>query len=180
MISEYTAYSGCGPPKPPPARTQSAPSAGAPTTTGTVSPGSSTTVVSAPRMCSPGVRVTRPCTARPSRVPWIEVTCGASVGMRTVTAVVTSTVVRWLTVGGAGVPNSRWSPRKCTSRTSAGRATAVSLSQYWNAWTKVIERIPPAVTLAMTITPTAAAPTHPGTPSRMRSVSPAPWNWGIR
>src|SRR6478735_3881805 len=72
------------------------------------------------------------------------------------------------------------SPAHTTSRTAAGTSRAVSLSQYWKACTKVMLRIPPDVTLASTTTPTITGPTHVGAPTADRSVSPAPWNCGIR
>ena len=43
-----------------------------------------------------------------------------------------------------------------SSRISTGTAIAVSLSQNWNAWTNVIERMPPATTLSMTTRPTTS------------------------
>jgi hypothetical protein len=52
------------------------------------------------------------------------------------------------------------------------------LSQYWKPCTNVIDRMPPPTTLPMTMAPTTTTPTHRGTPSRMFSVSPAPWNCG--
>ncbi len=59
-------------------------------------------------------------------------------------------------------------------------ATAVSLSQYWKACTKVIERIPPATTLVMTIAPTTSGPSQTGVPRRVFNASPAPWYCGTR
>ena len=65
--------------------------------------------------------------------------------------------------GGAGRSKVRSSDRKKISPTAAGSASAVSLSQYWKACTKVIERIPPSTTVATTTTaaprrrPTAAS-----------------------
>ena len=56
----------------------------------------------------------------------------------------------------------------------------MSLSQYWNAWTKVTLRIPPLPTLTTTTTPTTTAPTHSGASMAAVRVSPAPWNWGSR
>ena len=64
--------------------------------------------------------------------------------------------------------------------TKIGAARAVSFSQYWKAWTKVIERIPPAATLITTITATTAAPTSGGAPVTVCTVRPAPWSWGSR
>jgi hypothetical protein len=56
----------------------------------------------------------------------------------------------------------------------------VTFSQYWNAWTKVIDRMPPAATVVTTTTATMNSPTHRGAPVTVRSVRPAPWNCGIR
>ena len=57
---------------------------------------------------------------------------------------------------------------------------AVSLSQYCIACTRVIERIPPAATLAMTTTTTTRLPTQVGAPVTTRSARPAPCSWGSR
>ena len=56
----------------------------------------------------------------------------------------------------------------------------MSLSQYWNAWTNVMLRMPPDTTLTMTMTATSTVPTHGGAPVTVRIVSPAPWNCGMR
>jgi len=64
------------------------------------------------------------------------------------------------------------------SITTAGSATAVSLSQNWNACTYVIDRIPPAATMMPTMTATATAPTHAGRPVAMPTVSAAPCSCG--
>ena len=66
------------------------------------------------------------------------------------------------------------------SSTIAGTSNAVSLSQYWNAWTKVIDRIPPDITLMSTTMPTISGPTQRGAPIADSRVSPAPWNCGSR
>ena len=54
------------------------------------------------------------------------------------------------------------------------------MSQYWNAWTKVMLRIPPLPTLTTTTTPTTTAPTHSRSVGGSVRVSPAPWNCGSR
>ncbi len=77
-------------------------------------------------------------------------------------------------------PRGRPSPSHTTSSTAAGSSSAVSFSQYWKACTKVIERIPPEVTLASTTPATSATPTHGGASIAASSVSPAPWNCGSR
>lgn len=74
----------------------------------------------------------------------------------------------------------RPSPCQARIRKSAGTSRAVSLSQYWNAWTKVMLRIPPAATEITTTAATITGPSQPGAPVRISSVSPAPWSWGTR
>ncbi|CAH0291529.1 hypothetical protein SRABI66_04287 [Stenotrophomonas lactitubi] len=61
---------------------------------------------------------------------------------------------------------------------TTGTSSAVSLSQYWNACTYVIARMPPAATAAATSTATSTAPTHSGTPATTSSVIPAPCSCG--
>ena len=56
----------------------------------------------------------------------------------------------------------------------------MSLSQYWKAWTKVMLRIPPLLTLTTTTAPTTSAPTQLGASTAAVRVSPAPWNCGSR
>lgn len=57
---------------------------------------------------------------------------------------------------------------------------AASLSQYCIAWTRVIERIPPAATLTSTTTATMRLPTAGEAPVTVCNARPAPWNWGSR
>ena len=59
-----------------------------------------------------------------------------------------------------------------------GTASAVSFSQYWKAWTKVMERMPPATTVTQTTATTATMPTQAGSPVVIRIVSAAPWSCG--
>ncbi len=59
-------------------------------------------------------------------------------------------------------------------------ASAVSFTQYWNACTNVMLRIPPAATLAVTTTPTTTAPSQYGAPATVARVSPAPCSCGTR
>jgi hypothetical protein len=61
---------------------------------------------------------------------------------------------------------------------TTGTAKAVSFSQYWNACTKVMERIPPATTVRHTTMTTATEPTQDGSPVVMRIVRAAPWSCG--
>ncbi len=56
----------------------------------------------------------------------------------------------------------------------------MSLSQYWNAWTNVMLRIPPELTLTSTTSPTIAGPNHSGASIAALRVIPAPWNCGSR
>ena len=122
-------------------------------------------------------------TARPSSVP-DTVTPSGSVTLTT-TSVSMLTVVSCCTVGGSAPPSFQPSApplslKNSAVNASAGIAIAVSLSQYWNACTNVIDRIPPATTLVMTIAPTATGPSHTGVPSSVLSASPAPWYCGTR
>jgi hypothetical protein len=55
---------------------------------------------------------------------------------------------------------------------------ANSLSQYWNACTRVVARIPPLRTLITTIAATRDEPDHGGSPVMVARVSPATWNCG--
>ena len=57
---------------------------------------------------------------------------------------------------------------------------ATSLSQYWNACTTVIERMPPVATVMPTTTATTSEPAHCGAPVSACSVMPAPWSCGSR
>ena len=77
---------------------------------------------------------------------------------------------------GAGEPDRNHR----ASSTNAGTASAVSLIQYCTAWTKVIERMPPAPTASATTTMTTNPPTHAGAPVTRVSVRLAPWNCGTR
>ncbi len=56
------------------------------------------------------------------------------------------------------------SPSQTTTRKTSGTSRAVSLSQYWKACTKVIERIPPDSTLRSTTTATTSPPAQGGRP----------------
>ena len=97
-----------------------------------------------------------------------------------VTGVLTSTLVASVNTGGGGVPSRSGPNTNTASRTSAGTASAVSLSQYWKACTKVIERMPPKVTLAVTTRPTATTPTHSGAVVSTVSARPAACSCGSR
>jgi len=66
------------------------------------------------------------------------------------------------------------------TRKITGTASAVSFSQYWNACTKVMERMPPNATFAVTTMPTSSAPITSGPPATVASVSPAPCICGTR
>ncbi len=56
----------------------------------------------------------------------------------------------------------------------------MNFSQYWNACTRVIARIPPSATFAVITTATSTAPSQYGAPVTICSVSPAPCNCGTR
>ena len=64
--------------------------------------------------------------------------------------------------------------------TKAGTVKAVNLIQYCTAWTKVMDRMPPAPTARMTTMATTVPPTQPGTSATIWSTSEAPWSWGTR
>ena len=68
-------------------------------------------------------------------------------------------------------------PRRSSTNTS-GTARDTSLSQYWKAWTKVIERMPPESTVTHTTVMTSPAPTQPGAPAAIPSASAAPCSCG--
>ena len=70
----------------------------------------------------------------------------------------------------AGVPV----PASAKTMKSMGTARAVSFSQYWNAWTNVMDRIPPAITVRQTTATTATGPTQAGSPVVIRMVRAAP------
>ena len=71
----------------------------------------------------------------------------------------TTTVVAARNVGpSGGVTAGRPSACHCRARKITGTARAVSLSQYWNACTKVIARMPPSATFAVTTAATSRAP----------------------
>src|SRR3954452_859190 len=80
----------------------------------------------------------------------------------------------------AGVTAGRPSDCHCSTRKITGTASAVSFSQYWNAWTKVIARIPPSATFAVTVSPTSRAPQTYDPPVTVVNVSPAPCSCGTR
>ena len=79
-----------------------------------------------------------------------------------------------------GVTSGRPSDCHCSTRKITGTASAVSFNQYWKAWTKVIARMPPRATFAVTTTPTSRAPQAYDPPVIVVKVSPAPWSWGTR
>jgi hypothetical protein len=69
---------------------------------------------------------------------------------------------------------------QASSRKITGTNSAVSLSQYWNACTNVMLRMPPEITLSTTTSATSRPPSQTGAPVTIRSVSPAPSSWGSR
>src|SRR5919107_4451031 len=153
-ISEYVASSECPSSLPPVSGVdQDAASGSASVTTGTALPAGKRSVVPASTRCSPGAQETGPLTVAPSTSPRTPISTGARTCR--VTGVLTSTLVASVNAGGGGSPDRDGPSTNTATSTRAGTASAVSLSQYWNAWTKVIERMPPKVTLAVTTRPTA-------------------------
>src|SRR5262249_8297652 len=83
--------------------------------------------------------------------------------------------------GGNGRLNGWWCGPTNTSSATTGTASAVSLSQYWNACTNVIDRMPPKTTVAITTTPAATTPLQDGRfGTTVATVSHAPCSWGNR
>src|SRR4051812_26044099 len=173
-ISEYVAKSGWSPVSPDSGAAQVEPCwAGAPTTCGSSAPAGRSTWLPAATVCGPGSQRT----AAPSTTTSTDCWTSTSASVRT------STEVAAGKVGGASAASAPRPPsRPCqiTSSTIAGTAIAVSFTQYWKAWTKVMLRIPPTVTLSVTTTPTTTAPTQAGAPVTVDSVSPAPCSCGTR
>ncbi|GGX72501.1 hypothetical protein GCM10010510_16310 [Streptomyces anandii JCM 4720] len=138
--------------------------------------------ISAPRSTwwVPAVRVSRRSwRARPSTVP-LTVTVS---GLRRVRSTVESTRTVRCSRKAAGSSKAwRGAPSPCQAsvRKRAGTSRAVSFSQYWKAWTKVMLRMPPAATVATTTTATMTPPSASGAPVSTASVSPAPWSCGSR
>ncbi len=60
------------------------------------------------------------------------------------------------------------------SRKIVGITSAASLNQYWKAWTKVTERMPPETTVMHTTAATITGPSQPGRPVAIERVSAAP------
>src|SRR5215211_5394157 len=186
-ISEYVANSGWSP-DPAPAISGAAQvalsSRGTPSARGTGAPAGKVSRVSPRTSCRPLPRVTSPSRGRPSTVPRAVTVTGSSTTIRT--SACTSTVVRSTKDGAVGAVSepTRGSSasRQChaVSSTIAGSAIAVTFTQYWNACTNVMLRIPPVATLAVTTTPTTTAPSQDGAPVTVDSVRPAPCNCGTR
>ncbi len=76
----------------------------------------------------------------------------------------------------AGEPET---PHKASS-TQAGTAIAVSFTQYWTAWTMVIERIPPPATAPATTAATSSVPDQRGSPVAPAQTRPDAVNCGSR
>src|SRR6266545_3518745 len=148
-------------------RSQLALSTGEPETTGTHEPWKKCSWVPALTWCLPEGQNTEPCAMSPSTTPSALSTTG-SLTCNT-TSICTSTVVAVENFGGSGSvspvnPPCRAlpSPTNRAHMTNVGAAMAKSLSQYWNACTIVIARIPPPTTLTTTTTATSTAPTQLG------------------
>ncbi len=145
---------------------------------GTGESASNRRVLPARTTCVPGAHSTGPFTCRPSISP---VASNPTVSATSSFASVrTFTVVSAGNSGAAGRSNVRASDMKTDATTIAGTASAVSLSQYWNACTNVIDRMPPPTTVSSTRTPAAAIPLHAGSAVSVVRASPAPCSWGSR
>jgi hypothetical protein len=94
--------------------------------------------------------------------------------------VCTSTVVSARKSGAVSRSRERLSEMNSPSTNTAGTTSAVSLSQYWNAWTNVIERMPPPTTVSTTTSPAPAIPLQAGSAVRVVSANPAPCSCGSR
>ena len=92
----------------------------------------------------------------------------------------TATVVAARKSGAASRSRLRLSERNRPSTNTAGTTSAVSLSQNWNACTKVIDRMPPPTTVSTTTSPAPAMPLQAGRAVSVVRASPAPCSWGSR
>ena len=104
----------------------------------------------------------------------------AGVASTSTGSVSVATVVSRATGGPAADGSGAPSDCHAITRKSTGVAIAVTLSQYWNAWTSVMDRMPPAITLRTTTAATSAAPAATGEPVTDRSATPAPCICGSR
>src|SRR5688500_4344307 len=179
MISEYTAYSGNrSPPRIGSAHT-SLVFDGIDRTCGTAAPSGNVSRVPADTTCRPTVSCPPPSTRSPSTRP--TPLKGVAREASKVVSESNVTVVCFGNSGNCGPVRSR-APCACQAitRNTTGTAIAVSLSQYWNACTNVMLRIPPEITFVVTTTATTSAPTQSGAPVTVCRVSPAPCNCGSR
>ena len=147
----------------------------APSTAGTAAPAGKPSVVSSRTARGPGGQAT-------VRVPPASVSCTVT-GWATcrVTGSCTVTLVGRSKVAGPGVVDPATpEPRNQTTRTTAGIASATALNQNPKACTKVIERMPPKVTAAVTTRPTISTPTHAGAPVSTVSTRPEACSCGTR
>lgn len=148
--------------------------------TGTSEPSAKVRRVPPSMRCVPAGRATSASLcARPSTVPSTVTVSGAVRRRSTVSSTRTTRCSR----NSAG-SSKAWlgAPSLCQAitRNRAGTSRAVSFSQYWNAWTKVMLRMPPAATITVTTTATITAPSQSGAPVSTVRVSPAPCSWGSR
>src|SRR5690625_7721200 len=73
------------------------------------------------------------------------------------------------------------SPALSRSRINAvGINRAESLNQYWTAWARVTERMPPEMTVGTTNRMTKAGPSQAGRPVEADRANAAPCNCGIK
>jgi hypothetical protein len=157
-ISEYAANSSRPPSPSEPGSSQSVPStASTAATVGTAEPAGKTR-------------------SSPARTSCVDPSARVSVAGCSNTTVVAAGNVR----PSGGVSAGRPSACQCRIRNTTGTASAVNFSQYWNACTNVMARMPPSATFAVTTPPTSSAPTTYGPPVTVVSVSPAPCICGTR
>jgi hypothetical protein len=202
-IRLYVKNSGCSssPPIGPNGRPQWAPSAAARSTSwGAAAPAGKASTVPEAISWSPGSRVSGPATRRPSTSPSLPApdpplvpspppspspppdTCTVTASSTVITtSTSTSTAVASANTGGASWISGGMSSRcQWASSTIAGTEIAVTFTQYWNACTNVMPRMPPSATLAVMTPPTTTTPTQYGVPISTDSVTPAPFIWGSR
>ncbi len=150
-----------------------------PAMSGTAEPAGKVTAVPVPNSCRPGPRSRDPDTGEPSRSPLMLTTMDCL--NRSVTSSLTTTRVAAVKVEPVGAARSgRPSACQCRRRNITGTASAVSFSQYWNACTNVIARMPPRATLPVTTTATTRAPSAYGPPVTVWRVRRAPCICGTR
>ena len=148
-------------------------------TVGAGVPAGKTSVLPAATSYWPARSRSGPSRRTPATVPRATTVTGVRTAITSVSG--NSTFVTLWNVGDAApsipVSGGCWTSMR---RTSAGTAMAVSLSQYWNAWTNVMPFIPPLAMPMTTTMPRTTTPTQYGPPTAACSVNPAPLSCGRR